>query len=168
MASNGGEQAADELLAKTREYLQTIMDDSDRLEVVVRAFANLDGLASTLIRDGRIKDSSQLRNFFTGFSSRLALFDFVDVGAGKERADNKIRGRNPLYPITQHWFLMICLRKREVFCGEFSVQAYYACLLPRFRLRSVLGAICRGQVDSGANHVARGKPGAAFYQRSWV
>jgi hypothetical protein len=95
MGSNGGEQVADELLAKTREYLRTIMDDSDRLDVVVRAFANLEGLGSTLIRDGRIKDSSQLRNFFTGFSSRLALFDFVDVGAGKERTDNKIRGKNP-------------------------------------------------------------------------
>jgi hypothetical protein len=83
------------------------MDDSDRLDVVVRAFANLEGLASTLVRDGRIKDLSQLRAFFTGFSSRLAFFDFVDVGAGKERTDNKIRGRNPSYHHAHHWSLMI-------------------------------------------------------------
>lgn len=67
------------------------MDDSDRLDIVVRAFAHLDGLGSRLVRGGRIRDAAQLRAFATGFSNRLPLFDFVDVGPGKERADNKIR-----------------------------------------------------------------------------
>ncbi|KAM5528683.1 hypothetical protein FOXYSP1_19164 [Fusarium oxysporum f. sp. phaseoli] len=91
-ASAGGEKAADELLTVTREYLQTILDDSERLDVVVKAFARLDGLGSKLAREGRIRDIAQLRAFCAGFSSRLPLFDFIDVGSGKERADNKIRG----------------------------------------------------------------------------
>lgn len=70
------------------------MSDSDKLDILVKAFANLEGLAIALVRDGRLKDVSQLRAFATGFSSRRAFFDFVDVGAGKERADNKIRGRD--------------------------------------------------------------------------
>jgi hypothetical protein len=70
------------------------MSDSDKLDILVKAFANLEGLAIALVRDGRLKDVSQLRAFVTGFSSRRAFFDFVDVGAGKERADHKIRGRD--------------------------------------------------------------------------
>ena len=68
------------------------MDDSDRLDVVVKAFAHLDGLGSRLVREARVKDTAQVRAFCAGFSSRLPMFDFVDVGFGKERADNKIRG----------------------------------------------------------------------------
>ncbi|KAJ3455366.1 hypothetical protein MRS44_013966 [Fusarium solani] len=91
-ASTGGEEAADELLTATQEYLRTIVDDSDRLDVVVKAFAHLDGLGSRLVREARVKDTAQVRAFCAGFSSRLPMFDFVDVGFGKERADNKIRG----------------------------------------------------------------------------
>jgi hypothetical protein len=68
-----------------------VTDDAG-VEIVVRAFANVDGLSLKLVRDGVIKDRMVLRAFFAGFSNRLALFDFVDVGSGKERADNKIRG----------------------------------------------------------------------------
>ena len=70
------------------------MSDSDKLDILVKAFANLEGLAIALVRDGRLKDVGQLRAFVTGFSSRLAFFDFVDVGVGKERADHKIRGKS--------------------------------------------------------------------------
>jgi hypothetical protein len=66
--------------------------DSSSLDVVVKAFARVDGLGSNLTREGRISDVTQLRAFCAGFSSRLPLFDFIDVGPGKERADNKIRG----------------------------------------------------------------------------
>jgi hypothetical protein len=72
------------------------MSDSDKLDILVRAFANLEGLAIALVRDDRLKDVSQLRAFATGFSSRRAFFDFIDVGVGKERADHKIRGRDPV------------------------------------------------------------------------
>jgi len=93
-AMKGGEHAADELLARAREYLRGIMNDSEKLDILVKAFANLEGLAFALVRDGRLKDAGQLRAFVTGFSSRLAFFDFVDVGVGKERADHKIRGKS--------------------------------------------------------------------------
>lgn len=64
-----------------------------RMDFHVRAFANVDGLARALVRDGRLQDVNQLRAFAAGFSNRQPFFDFVDVGAGKERADHKIHGR---------------------------------------------------------------------------
>lgn len=75
----------------------------------MKAFANVSGLGAALERGGRLKDANQLRAFATGFSSRQAFFDFVDVGAGKERADFKVRGEiliflplrlSPFYPIS--------------------------------------------------------------------
>ena len=59
---------------------------------MVRAYANLKGLAQACIQSGKTKHVADLSLFAVGFTKRQALFDFVDVGAGKERADNKIRG----------------------------------------------------------------------------
>ena len=39
-----------------------------------------------------MRHADDLGLFTVGFTKREALFDFVDVGAGKERADNEIRG----------------------------------------------------------------------------
>ena len=68
------------------------MPSLNGVDIVVKAFANVVGLGTALKRDGRIKDANQLRAFVTGFNKRKGLFDFVDVGSGKERADFKIRG----------------------------------------------------------------------------
>lgn len=63
------------------------------VDIFVRAFANVSGLAAALVRDGRLRQEVQLRTFAAEFSNRQPFFDVVDVGNGKERADQKIRGR---------------------------------------------------------------------------
>lgn len=90
--AKGGEAAADALLAALQQYVRGVMNESDEVDILVRAFANVSGLGAALERDGRLKSASQLREFAAGFSSRQAFFDFVDVGPGKERADLKVRG----------------------------------------------------------------------------
>lgn len=45
-------------------------------------------------RDGSIDNENDLRDFALGFTQGKAMFDFVDVGHGKERADNKIKGKS--------------------------------------------------------------------------
>lgn len=92
MGEKGGQHAADALLIELQRYVNDVIDASTGMDIVVRAFANVDGLGRALERAGRLKDSSQLRSFFAGFSNRRPFFDFVDVGPGKERADLKIRG----------------------------------------------------------------------------
>ena len=42
------------------------MTDSDKLDVLVKAFANLEGLPIALVRDGRLKDANQLKAFVYG------------------------------------------------------------------------------------------------------
>ena len=78
------------------------------MDILVKAYANLDGLGAALQRKRIIQDKDQLRAFAAGFSSRHPFFDFVDVGPGKERADVKVRGRCYLTPRLLHpltdWF----------------------------------------------------------------
>lgn len=66
--------------------------DFESLDIVVRAYANIKSLQSACVRNGKMKSGASLSLFAQGFTQRRALFDFVDAGAGKEEADNKIRG----------------------------------------------------------------------------
>ena len=88
----GGEAAAKELLKQAKQYIDTTSIDAQDIDIVVKAFANVEGLGQALVRQNRSGSIEQFRLFLTGFTSQLAFFDFVDVGAGKELADNKIRG----------------------------------------------------------------------------
>lgn len=72
------------------------MDSSVQLDIVVKAFASLDKLSSILVAKGKIRDEKHLRNFVADFNSRASFYDFLDVGFGRERADQKIRGKCPL------------------------------------------------------------------------
>lgn len=90
--TKGGEAAADEFLARSREYLRNVHDDAEKLDLIVRIYANLEGMANLLVREGKVRNLGQLRAFSTGFSSRVPFFDFVDVGVGKDGgAARKIR-----------------------------------------------------------------------------
>lgn len=88
----GGKDAADEFLARIKDYLKSSSIYADDMDIMVRAYANLKGLAQACFQSGKLKHAADLGFFAVGFTKRQALFDFVDVGAGKERADYKIRG----------------------------------------------------------------------------
>lgn len=91
--AQGGEALADELLIRTREYLRPQFEDADSLDIIVRVYANLEGMANYLVRQDKVRNLGQLRAFSTGFCGRISSFDFVDVGVGKEGgAARKVRG----------------------------------------------------------------------------
>ena len=58
-------------------------------------YANLDGLGKAMVRDGSLDSENTLKAFAAGFTQSKSTFDFVDVGRGKERADNKLKGKAP-------------------------------------------------------------------------
>jgi len=95
--AQGGESLADELLVRIREHLRPIYGDADSLDIIVRVYANLEGMANMLVRDGKVRNLGQLRAFATGFCGRIAGFDWVDVGIGKEGGSaRKVRGQYQL------------------------------------------------------------------------
>ncbi|KZL68743.1 ccch zinc finger protein [Colletotrichum incanum] len=97
---DGGKIAADSLLAALQSHINQLYGGFIHMDFVVRAFANVSGLEMALKRDSRLQNCSQLRDFVTGFNNGGSLFDFVDVGPGKERADTKIRGEIHLFPFS--------------------------------------------------------------------
>ena len=70
--------------------------DAHDTNILVRAYANVRGLGEACVRNGKMKSGASFQSFAQGFTRRQALFDFVDVGTGKEEADNKIRGNTYL------------------------------------------------------------------------
>lgn len=93
--AQGGEQLADELLIRTREYLRPQFDDADSMDILVRVYANLEGMANYLVRQDKVRNLGALRAMSTGFCGRISSFDFIDIGVGKEGSSGrKLRGEH--------------------------------------------------------------------------
>ena len=89
----GGKEAAAALWAATRDYIhQTIPGLSPEFKIVARLYANLKGLGETCHRAAILENPSIIEHFARGFTGSKHLFDFIDVGVGKDRADDKISG----------------------------------------------------------------------------
>ena len=88
----GGRDAADELHARIKDYAKKLKLDAENTDITVRAYADLKSLRSACVKNGKMRESSSMSLFAHGFNQRQAMFDFVDVGLGKEAADNKVRG----------------------------------------------------------------------------
>ena len=90
----GGREAASTLSERLRKYFEASMEDVPvDYKVIVRVYVNLNGLADACYRDGMLDNPVTLEDFAKGFTGSKILYDMVDVGAGKERADSKIAGQ---------------------------------------------------------------------------
>lgn len=89
--ASGGQEAAQRLLNEVSKYLDRYKGAKE-WKIVVRILVNLDGLARKCQSVEILKHPNTLREFAAGFAQSQALFEFVDVGYGKERADHKIKG----------------------------------------------------------------------------
>jgi len=91
---DGGQAAADQFMEKVREHLASlgaVINDPKTVPVVVKAYAHLSGLAHACVRDRKLSFVGDMTQFWIGFTRRYPLVDFVDVGLGKEEADNKLK-----------------------------------------------------------------------------
>lgn len=90
----GGEKAAILLHTEIRRYVESLFERSAGADwtIMVQIFANLDGMARKLYACGKISGQVDFLKLIQAFNSTAPLFSFVDVGQGKERADNRMRG----------------------------------------------------------------------------
>lgn len=90
----GGKEAAGILWLAVKDYVhQNLPKISSDYKIVTRIYANLKGLGEVCNRSGLVSSAAVLEDFARGFTGSKQLFDFVDVGSGKDRADDKICGR---------------------------------------------------------------------------
>jgi len=77
---------------KSAERLYKLVYDSTGYMPIIRAFANVEGLSRNLKFAGLIPSGSVFRDFTVGFTDPVREHvDFIDVGEGKELADEKIK-----------------------------------------------------------------------------
>jgi hypothetical protein len=88
----GGKEAAGLLWSAVRDHVhRNIQNIPADYKIVARIYAHLKGLGATCYNAGIVDNVATIENFSRGFGSKQ-LFDFVDVGSGKDRADEKISG----------------------------------------------------------------------------
>jgi hypothetical protein len=89
---NGGKKTVSLLKQAIEEELKTSMPESaPHLKVMIRVYANLEGLAKTY-SELDVASSPIFSSFIRGFNMGDATCDFVDAGNGKECSDEKIKG----------------------------------------------------------------------------
>lgn len=127
----GGKHAANELYAGIVGYLKSINVNADSLDIVVRAYASFSGLQVACMKKALLKSDGHISKFAHGFTQRRGLFDFVDVGPGKERADFKIKGLD--------FFLRYCF-------GELLTYSLIECLdlfVNDFQCKHIIVGACQ-------------------------
>lgn len=87
----GGREAARQVVTLSRSCLK--LSPSTRL--LVQVFANVGGVAYTLVQVGMISKQEIFHEFVNGFNSLDELVTFINVGRGKELTDSKINGTLP-------------------------------------------------------------------------
>lgn len=96
---SGGKDAANKLWNAIRDNVhQSMPSITAEYKIVTRIYANLKGLATTLYLAGIVEKPTVVEDFARGFTGSKQLFDFVDVGSGKDRADDKIIGISRSHP----------------------------------------------------------------------
>jgi hypothetical protein len=93
---DGGKRTASLLKQAVEEELQSSVPSTAHLvQVIVRVYANVKGLAKTYKEMEILPESASLDEFVRGFNMGDAMCDYVDAGNGKECSDEKVKGRPP-------------------------------------------------------------------------
>lgn len=90
--SDGGSEAAYQLHQEIKKLLQERYANTGYWSIVVNIYANFEDLSRKLTHVGILSSPSDLHAFARALSINQPLFNFVDIGRGKERADHKIKG----------------------------------------------------------------------------
>lgn len=110
----GGAEAASLLQQAIKQQLKELYPEANLgdYQIVVNIVLNLQGLGKKLQSCNIISGPVELQSFGRAFGLAQPLFNFIDVGDGKERADHKIRETLRLFlPIPQckHVFFGPCV-----------------------------------------------------------
>ncbi|GBF64457.1 hypothetical protein TMEN_7173 [Trichophyton mentagrophytes] len=116
----GGKDAANQLWLAIRDYTSETFTNIHSPKIVARIYANVRGLGETLFKAGIIDKPSVFEDFVRGFNGGRLLFDFVDVGSGKDRADDKLAGKLSSFSHYHHEILKLNLYNchcQQIFLG---------------------------------------------------
>lgn len=88
----GGRDAANHLTTTLNEYVARNLPNVTSPKIVTHVYANIKRLGEVSYNAGIVDKPSVVDDFVRGFNDSQLLFDFVDIGQGKDSADDKISG----------------------------------------------------------------------------
>lgn len=109
--NGAGAQAAHTLYTEAQQYLKDNHESTGDMELLVMVFFNKQVPAKALVDADLIHRPAELDEFFWSFTSSHSLFQTIDCGPGKERADSKLRDTYRFYLSNaqcKHLFLACC------------------------------------------------------------
>ncbi|KAF2744461.1 hypothetical protein M011DRAFT_470320 [Sporormia fimetaria CBS 119925] len=89
--TTGGSEAASKLHDAIRAHIEGHNKKAAHWTLVTHIYLSLEQLGKTLVKCGVLKHHEELRAFAQAFNVNQPLFNIIDVGYGKERADYKIK-----------------------------------------------------------------------------
>lgn len=90
---DGGKRAAGLLKQAVEEELRSSLPAvAHYVQVVIRVYANIKGLAKTYKETDILRQPAFFDDFVRGFNMGDPTCDYVDAGNGKECSDEKIKG----------------------------------------------------------------------------
>ncbi len=89
----GGKEAASQLWSAMNVFVHQHLPHLSSPKIIARIYANVKGLGDVLQKSGIIDRATLFEDFARGFNGSKLLFDFIDVGSGKDKADDKITGQ---------------------------------------------------------------------------
>lgn len=99
---HGGSEAGHLLHSEIKRHIQERHEGSGHWAIMVQIYANFEGLARKLVSIGMLRTTGEFDAFAKSFNLSQPLFNLVDVGSGKERADHKIKGNSRLQRQHKH------------------------------------------------------------------
>lgn len=88
----GGKEAASQLWGAMNDFVHQVLPHLSSPKILARIYANVKGLGDVLQKSSIIDRATLFEDFARGFNGSKLLFDFIDVGTGKDKADDKITG----------------------------------------------------------------------------
>ncbi|KAK4995103.1 hypothetical protein LTR66_005011 [Elasticomyces elasticus] len=102
--ASGGADASHKLLTDIRSHVAARHPDTNTAgwSILVQIYCNIEGLTKKLLSVGMLKSMGDLAAFARSFTLNQPLFNFTDVGSGKENADYKIREMFRVFSADRH------------------------------------------------------------------
>ncbi len=94
LGEKGGKEAASQLWSVINDFVLRNLPHLSSPKILARIYANVKGLGDVLQKSSIIDRATLFEDFARGFNGSKLLFDFVDVGSGKDKADDKITGQS--------------------------------------------------------------------------
>lgn len=112
----GGKEAASHLWGATNDYVNQALPMLSSPRILARIYANVKGLGDVLQKSSIIDRATLFEDFARGFNGSKLLFDFIDVGSGKDKADDKITGWSSLPKLCCVFLPLINVYKKSSSC----------------------------------------------------